>query len=146
MRYVDQLANVNAFVRNFDNLLFTALSLLFFGKFGHADLVSLLAMIITTAGLIIWWMAKLTLGKYYTLTPQFQALVTRGIYSKIRHPIYVGSCFVYIGWITLTQSLLISVIAVLMIIVQMIRMISEEKLLLKELGRTYLEYKRSTWF
>ena len=146
IRRVERLANLNVFIRNFDNLLFSAISLCLLLRFRRDGLVYTFALAMNTAGLVIWWAAKLTLGRYYSLTPQFQGFVTRGIYSKIRHPIYVGSCLVYIGWVAVTRSKIVAVLAVLMVAVQAARMFSEERLLLKKLGPAYAEYKRCTWF
>ena len=146
LRHIDRLANLNAFIRNFDNLLFSLISLFILVRFRRDDLLYTLAAVVTTAGLVVWWAAKLTLGRYYSLTPQFQGLVTRGIYSKVRHPIYAGSCLVYVGWACVTRSKVFAGLAVVMIAVQAARMFSEEKMLLKRLGPAYAEYKRGTWF
>src|SRR5690348_5881113 len=87
-RRLERLASLNAFVRNFDNLLFSAISIFLLVRFRRLDLIYASAAVAVTAGLLIWCAAKFTLGRYYSLTPRFQGLVTRGIYSKLRHPIY----------------------------------------------------------
>jgi protein-S-isoprenylcysteine O-methyltransferase Ste14 len=40
-------------------------------------------------GLCFWPIAHIQLGASFSLKPEARALVTRGLYSKIRNPIYV---------------------------------------------------------
>src|ERR1051326_3644297 len=46
-------------------------------------------------GFVCWTTARFQLGRSLTVTAQAKQLVTRGLYSKIRNPIYVfGSCVI----------------------------------------------------
>src|SRR5215831_3154794 len=46
-------------------------------------------------GFFLWTMARFQLGKSLAVTAQAKKLVTNGLYSKIRNPIYVfGSCVI----------------------------------------------------
>jgi len=46
-------------------------------------------------GFVLWTTARFQLGRSLTVTAQAKQLVTRGLYSKIRNPIYVfGSCVI----------------------------------------------------
>ena len=46
-------------------------------------------------GFILWTTARFHLGKSFALTAKANELVTGGIYSRIRNPIYVfGSCVI----------------------------------------------------
>ena len=65
-----------------------------------------------------------------------------GIYTKVRHPMYLGVILFYIGISLVSSSLFVaaySVIAILFIIWQAF---NEEKHLIKRFGREYLKYKR----
>ena len=45
------------------------------------------------SGFVLWSTARFQLGASFAVTAQARKLVTRGLYSKIRNPIYVfGSC------------------------------------------------------
>ena len=95
---------------------------------------------------ILWFIARVQLGKSFSITPQAKELVTHGLYSKIRNPVYffgslfIAGLFLYIGrpWLLLSFVLLIPL--------QLFRIKKEEKVLQEKFGETYLEYKRSTWF
>lgn len=146
MPLVERVANLNLFLRNFDNLLLSALSIFLLLRFRRGGMVYAAGLLVTTAGLLLWWAAKLTLGRNYSLAPRLQGFVTRGIYSKMRHPIYVGSSLMYVGWVAVTRSFVFAALAVAMIALQAVRTLSEERLLSTKLGTAYAEYKRRTWF
>jgi protein-S-isoprenylcysteine O-methyltransferase Ste14 len=94
----------------------------------------------------LWFVARVQLGKSFSITPQAKELVTHGLYSKIRNPVYlfgsflIASIFLYIGKPELLW-LFAGVIPV-----QFIRIKKEEKVLQEKFGETYLKYKKSTWF
>tara|TARA_Y100000310_G_C20626110_1_gene785993 strand:+ start:1222 stop:1635 length:414 start_codon:yes stop_codon:yes gene_type:complete len=97
-------------------------------------------------GLIIWWAGRLTLGDAATWLPIAKKIVTRGIYSKIRHPIYIGQALCAAGWIFIIESLAVRVICVAIILITIVRAILEERVLTKRFGKQYLEYKKRTLF
>ncbi|MFX1249543.1 MAG: methyltransferase family protein, partial [Promethearchaeota archaeon] len=72
-------------------------------------------------------------------------LVTKGPYHIIRHPIYVGSSFLFLGY-TLSFSSLICSIVILLILVLWLnkRMTLEEKLLIEAFGDDYRNYMKHT--
>jgi len=73
-------------------------------------------------------------------------LVTTGLYSKIRHPIYTGRLLIAIGW-SLTwnavYSLFIIPIVVWITFITVVRF-WEEPDLIKSFGEEYNEYRRNT--
>lgn len=94
----------------------------------------------------LWFVARVQLGKSFSITPQAKELVTHGLYSKIRNPVYlfgsllIAGIFLYIG-----RPELLWLFAGL-IPVQFLRIKKEEKVLQEKFGEMYLEYKKSTWF
>lgn len=54
---------------------------------------------IALTGLALWITARLQLGPWFTVRARATALVTRGLYSKIRHPIYVFGDLAVVGLI-----------------------------------------------
>ncbi len=71
------------------------------------------------------------------------AVITAGVFSRFRHPIYLGCVLIYIGLVIFTLSILSAVICA--IIVMFYHYISkhEERLLLKKFGKEYEQYMRS---
>ncbi len=74
-----------------------------------------------------------------------EKLITTGIYSKIRHPMYLGFILWIIGFPLLMQSIVTFASAILWIPQILYWKISEEKSLKKKYKK-YLEYKKKTWF
>lgn len=72
-------------------------------------------------------------------------LITRGIYLKIRNPMYLGFMIWIIGFPVFTQSLITLASSAIWISLIMYWKILEEKELEKKY-REYSEYKKKTWF
>jgi len=97
-------------------------------------------------GLLMWTLARVQLGASFSVKAKARALVTRGLYSRIRNPIYVfgsvmiaGVCLFFLH----PEYLLIFVAIVPM---QIIRARKESAVLEAAFGDDYREYKRRTWF
>jgi protein-S-isoprenylcysteine O-methyltransferase Ste14 len=91
--------------------------------------------------------ASVQLGKSFTVPAQARAIVTTGLYSKSRHPIYFFGELAIAG-LFLAWSELIPVLAffVLSCPTQIVRSRKEGAVLEKEFGEEYPQYKASTWF
>jgi len=73
-------------------------------------------------------------------------LVTKGLFSKIRHPMYVGFIFWIFGW-AIYHGALVSLFLGLVAIGNIFHWKrSEETELESVYGETYLEYRKRTWF
>jgi protein-S-isoprenylcysteine O-methyltransferase Ste14 len=94
----------------------------------------------------LWFIARVQLGKSFSITPQAKELVTHGLYSKIRNPVYLFGSFLIAGiFLYIGRPELLWLFAVL-IPLQLFRIKKEEKVLEEKFGETYLEYKKRTWF
>src|SRR5579864_93813 len=52
-------------------------------------------LVLLIAGFVLWTVARFQLGVSFTVTAQARQLVSRGLYSRIRNPIYAfGSCVI----------------------------------------------------
>lgn len=73
-------------------------------------------------------------------------LVTTGIYSKFRHPMYIGLLLMHLGFPLVFNSFaaLVSTLVWLGFILSWRRL--EEKELERRFGDRYIEYKSRTWF
>jgi protein-S-isoprenylcysteine O-methyltransferase Ste14 len=72
-------------------------------------------------------------------TPQ---VITKGVFSFVRHPIYLGAILIYAGVICFTMSLLSASLWVIIIIFYWYISLHEEKLLINRFGDEYLEYRK----
>jgi protein-S-isoprenylcysteine O-methyltransferase Ste14 len=106
----------------------------------------ILALLLSVAGIAAVATARYQLGNSFTLSPQARTLVTRGLYSKIRNPVYVFSAiaiaalFVYIDRPIYLLSFLF------LIPLQFFRAHKESQVLEARFGDTYRQYKSQTWF
>ena len=72
--------------------------------------------------------------------------VTTGIYSKVRHPVYVFGILAILG-VVLYAHLWPALLAFLVLIpMQLLRARAEEQVLIERFGEEYLRYKSRTWF
>ena len=107
----------------------------------------LIGMTIAAIGFILWMVARQQLGSSFTVSAQAKALVTTGLYSKIRNPIYFfgGVAFfgVFLAWGNVYS--LVGVI-VLYFTMQILRARKESAVLEQAFGDEYRRYKARTWF
>lgn len=90
--------------------------------------------------------ARYTLGRSFSVTAKATELVTTGIYSRIRNPIYVFSFFFLIGVITMVRLPLLYVLLLVLIPIQTIRARNEARVLEEKFGEEYRRYRARTWF
>ena len=91
-------------------------------------------------------MARFQLGRSFSITPQAHRLVTRGIYSKIRNPIYVSGTVLLIGLILVLQKPVLWFFVIVMVAAQTLRARREARVLEAAFGDEYRAYRRKTWF
>lgn len=98
------------------------------------------------AGFVLWTVARFQLGASLTVTAQAKQLVTRGLYSKIRNPIYVfGSCVVAGIILFLGHPIWLLIFAAI-IPLQIWRTRREAQTLETAFGEAYRAYRATTWF
>jgi protein-S-isoprenylcysteine O-methyltransferase Ste14 len=90
--------------------------------------------------------ARYQLGKSFSFRPEAHELVTRGVYSKIRNPIYVFGTTMVAGLILVLQRPALWIGLVVIIVAQTIRARREAHVLESAFGDAYREYRRKTWF
>lgn len=109
---------------------------------------NIISIIFMVAGLIIRWLAIITLGRMFTTNVAIQnnhELVNNGIYKYLRHPSYLGLLFEFagLGFFFSNFGSIFSLLIPITIAV-IIRIKSEEKVLIKALGSSYIEYASKT--
>jgi protein-S-isoprenylcysteine O-methyltransferase Ste14 len=101
---------------------------------------------VVIASFLLLALARVQLGQAFSIQAKATTLVTTGLYSRIRNPIYVFSGLVIAGvilWVNRPWLLLIFAVIIPM---QIYRSRKEAKVLEGKFGAAYLEYKRKTWF
>jgi protein-S-isoprenylcysteine O-methyltransferase Ste14 len=73
------------------------------------------------------------------------SLVTSGIYSRIRHPSYLGALVFMIGWALVFRSGVGILLTAVMLVPLLARIVSEERLLQSQFGAEYDAYRARTW-
>jgi len=98
-----------------------------------------------TVSFALWSVARFQLGKSFAVRAQAKHLVTHGLYSKIRNPIYVfGSLFIF-GYILLLGRPRWLLIFVFIIPMQIWRAHKEARVLEASFGEAYRSYRAGTW-
>jgi protein-S-isoprenylcysteine O-methyltransferase Ste14 len=105
-------------------------------------------LIIMISGLVLRIWAAKTLGRFYTRTliiASGQNVISTGPYSRIRHPGYLGSILLWVGFSIMTGNAVLEIVyPVVFIAVYLHRISVEEAMLVKELGQNYIQYKNRT--
>jgi protein-S-isoprenylcysteine O-methyltransferase Ste14 len=94
----------------------------------------------------LWVVARLQLGASFSRRVEVRGLVTTGLYSKLRHPIYVFVCLGILGLIVAHQDPALLTVWVLVVAGLIVKSRREEQTLLAAYGSEYEAYRRKTWF
>ena len=95
------------------------------------------------AGVVL---ARYTLGQSFSVKAKATELVTTGIYSRIRNPIYVFGVILIVGLILMARHPLFAVALVIIIPLQIVRARREAQVLETKFGEAYRQYRERTWF
>ncbi|SRR5712692_5757039 len=105
-----------------------------------------IGLVIAAPSAVFLFIARYQLGRSFSVTPQARELVTHGLYSKIRNPIYVFSGLLVLGFLLTLQRPNLLLILLVLIPIQIVRARKEAQVLEAKFGDTYREYKKKTWF
>ena len=90
--------------------------------------------------------ARLQLGASFSVKAKASKLVTTGLYSKIRNPIYVFGALFLVGIAIVLENWVLLAILVVLAPLQIVRAKKEEAVLHEAFGEEYDQYKAATWF
>ncbi len=108
--------------------------------------VQIVGLFLLVVGFVLWPLARFQLGNSLTVSAQAKQLVTRGLYSKIRNPIYVFGSILIAGLILLLGRPMWLLVFAVIIPLQLWRAGKESQVLETEFGEAYRTYRASTWF
>ncbi len=130
----------------FDLINLIVINIVFFSFYKEATsgLILLRAAIGTPIVLLSFYFESIShkvLEKAHSYPEEIKKLVTTGIYSKIRHPIYLGRILLNIGFLIIFPILPMAVVAITFIVVWYLMALYEERILIKKFGKRYKKYK-----
>jgi protein-S-isoprenylcysteine O-methyltransferase Ste14 len=105
----------------------------------------LVGLCIAVPAAVLLFTARWQLGRSFSVTPQARELVTWGIYSKIRNPIYVFSALLLAGVLIALQYRYALLLLVVLIPIQIARAHKEAQVLEARFGEEYRKYRKGTW-
>ena len=113
---------------------------------GPHNTQSYVTLCLSLACAVLWFVARWQLGDAFSVTAQARHLVTRGLYAKIRHPIYVFGTLAFLFVVSALQGWQALIIWILVILIQVVRLRREERVLAETFGAEYSAYRSRTWF
>lgn len=113
---------------------------------GPHDLTPWIGFALSLVGLAGVVLGRYTLGRSFSVSAKATELVTTGIYSRIRNPIYVFGMILIAGLILMARRPLFGLAFVIIIPMQIIRARREAHVLELEFGEAYRQYRDRTWF
>src|SRR5580658_300753 len=137
------------FQRHFVLILIAGIALpSLFWRFRSApwDTMRWTGAILMVPAFILFSVAHVQLGSSFSVTAQARNLVTTGLYSRIRNPIYLFGGLQIVGMFLFLEQPRYLPIFLVLIPMQLVRMRQEAKVLEAKFGEVYRQYRKSTWF
>ena len=78
--------------------------------------------------------------------PQARELVTHGLYSRLRNPIYVFADLMFFGLILAFEFHWLFAVLALVVVLQTVQAHREARVLQDRFGQAYIDYRNRTWF
>jgi protein-S-isoprenylcysteine O-methyltransferase Ste14 len=101
---------------------------------------------LAAVGVALLVTARLQLGGAFSVKAKASKLVTTGLYSKIRNPIYVFGAIAILGVAIVLQNWILLAFVIVLVPLQRYRARKEEAVLAEAFGEEYARYKAGTWF
>lgn len=108
--------------------------------------VRIAGAVLAGIGWVLLLVARVQLGRSFSVSAQARKLVSTGLYSRIRNPIYVFSAMYLCGLAIAIGRPLLLILLLVLVPMQVVRARKEEQVLTEAFGEEYLRYKARTWF
>ena len=107
-----------------------------------------LGALVGATGVVLLWMTHRDLGREFSQTLELKEdhrLVTTGLYSRIRHPMYTAIFLVAIAQLLLIGNVVVApAFLIAFTILYLARIRLEEQMMLEHFGKAYNDYCRRT--
>jgi protein-S-isoprenylcysteine O-methyltransferase Ste14 len=123
-----------------------ALYVLFTSPIGSRGALRWIGLALAITGLACVITARYTLGRAFSVRAKATELVTTGIYSRIRNPIYISAEIFLLGLVVMLHNFWLLGVLLLIIPLQVWRARREARVLEEKFGQAYREYRSRTWF
>lgn len=114
--------------------------------YGRRGLRFTAGMTTAAVAFAFWLTARFQLGGSFSVSPQAKELVTTGLYSKLRNPIYLFGQLAFLGLAIAWGHPIGLLYVALACPFQFLRIRKEEAVLERAFGERYRAYKARTWF
>ena len=106
----------------------------------------IVGLVIAVPSFVLLAIARLQLGRAFSIQAKATTLVTGGLYSRIRSPIDVFGALTIAGICIFFQKFWLLLVFVVLIPMQVSRGRKEARALEEKFGEEYREYRKQTWF
>jgi protein-S-isoprenylcysteine O-methyltransferase Ste14 len=113
---------------------------------GPWNIQRLVGMGLLVLGTVFVLVARMQLGTSFSILPRAKKLVTRGLYAKIRNPIYIFGTIAIAGMLLILQIPRLWILLIVLVAVQIFRAGREARALELRFGEEYRAYRKQTWF
>ena len=134
---------------NIITLVIVVVAAVVFAVYAHAmpwTPAHIAGVAIALPGLLLLVVARLQLGRAFSVQAKASILVTTGLYSRIRNPIYIFGGLMILGVIVFAGQPWFLLAFAVLIPLQIYRGRKESQVLEEKFGEEYRAYRRRTWF
>jgi protein-S-isoprenylcysteine O-methyltransferase Ste14 len=103
-------------------------------------------VLVCVGALALLSVARIQLGRSFSVQARAMHLVTTGVYARIRNPIYLAGELLFVGLALFVPSWIPLLIVAVTVPIQMVRARREADVLRAAFGEEYEAYRRDTWF
>ncbi len=129
-------------------LIYIFTNILSFANYDAPLWITILGMFITTVGLYFFWRAHADLGQNWSSSLDIHnqhKLITKGVYQRVRHPMYSASWLMYLGQALFLANWVAGLGGLIGFgLLYFLRVPKEEQMMLKQFGDEYQHYVATT--
>lgn len=113
---------------------------------GPLTLSRRIGLVLAISGFVCWAAARLQLTRSFSIRAKATELITLGIYSRIRNPVYIFGTIFTAGMILLVGRPIWLLAIFVIVPMQVMRARQEAQVLEEKFGDAYRAYRAKTWF
>jgi protein-S-isoprenylcysteine O-methyltransferase Ste14 len=108
--------------------------------------VRVVGAVLAVTGYVLVWLARVQLGRSFSVRSVAHELVTTGLYSRIRNPIYVFADLMFLGLVLVLRLYWLMPVIPILVAVQIYKSRNESRVLEAAFGQAYRDYRKRSWF